>query len=628
MEFGLRAKVIIAIVVLIMFCSLIFTVRLNIQSQALLDERQQLLTHISLDPVERRISVIHSKLELVAIQIEHNNEIISAFVERDREQLARAVDPIMEQLVMNNINVLHFHLPDATTFYRGHNPALYGDNLYFRNMVLEITENKESISGFEFGISGLNYRVVKPIFIDGEYIGSFEVGETIGNHVLDVWKRAGAGEWYLYEFNNGEFGELLASTCGPLLTELCSDNIKMLTLGETTECTDGKEIINIVPLNNYQGEINWVVVRVYNNTEMIQLQHQQTRYNVIFGIALASMFGIISFIFLHRLFSPFHELINTTDQWATGQLQIPLKIVNSGDELERLSKTMENMRVSLDIQTKELQVRNQELTIVNKKLSELYKLRNDEVAKAAELHKKFLPSKLPTIEGAEVAAYYMPSGLVGGDFYNAIKYDDKLITYIVDVSGHGLDGAMMNVFISNVINQYIETISSQQESFMPSELLDYLVSKYLKEEFPADYHFAIVIMLYDSKQQTITYVNAGNHITPFFGKKGRIERLKEAGLPISTSIPKELMVYEDTVFTIDVDDWVLLVSSDGLPEQEYKGELYGEERIARLIENRYKPNAKELLNTIAMDLREYTRKSTYTDDVTIIALSSTKNNRF
>lgn len=105
--------------------------------------------------------------------------IVEAFAKRDREQLYRLVLPKYKALQRENeyFHVMHFHLPDATTFLRVHNPEYFGDNLKnVRPIVDAVHETKKLLTGYEVGRHGPFYRVVYPVFYQGKYIGAFEFG--------------------------------------------------------------------------------------------------------------------------------------------------------------------------------------------------------------------------------------------------------------------------------------------------------------------------------------------------------------------------------------------------------------------------------------------------------------------
>ncbi|MFO7818746.1 MAG: PAS domain S-box protein, partial [Halanaerobacter sp.] len=86
--------------------------------------------------------------------------------------------------------------------------------------------------------------------------------------------------------------------------------------------------------------------------------------------------------------------------------------------------------------------------------AELEKANNkieSELAKAQQMHQKFLPSQLPKIDYLDFAAHYHPNKNLGGDFYNILEVDDYLIFYVADITGHGLDGAMLNIFVRETV---------------------------------------------------------------------------------------------------------------------------------------------------------------------------------
>jgi serine phosphatase RsbU (regulator of sigma subunit)/CheY-like chemotaxis protein len=63
---------------------------------------------------------------------------------------------------------------------------------------------------------------------------------------------------------------------------------------------------------------------------------------------------------------------------------------------------------------------------------------------ALTLQRSFLPSKLPQVDGIELASRYVPASdqaEVGGDFYEALVAGDRLLVAIGDVQGHSLHAA-------------------------------------------------------------------------------------------------------------------------------------------------------------------------------------------
>ncbi len=107
------------------------------------------------------------------------SEMVAAFAKRNREILHSTTLPVYEALKRENpsFKVMHFHLPDGTTFLRMHNPGFFGDNLRnIRPIIEDVSKTKTPRSGFEIGRHGPYYRIVQPVFFEDNFIGVLEFG--------------------------------------------------------------------------------------------------------------------------------------------------------------------------------------------------------------------------------------------------------------------------------------------------------------------------------------------------------------------------------------------------------------------------------------------------------------------
>ena len=106
-------------------------------------------------------------------------EVVAAFARRDREALYQATLPFYQTIQKENpfFSIMHFHLPDNTSFLRMHLPEIYDDPLgEVRPIVREVNRTHKQLSGYEVGKLGLFFRVVQPVFFQDEYIGALEFG--------------------------------------------------------------------------------------------------------------------------------------------------------------------------------------------------------------------------------------------------------------------------------------------------------------------------------------------------------------------------------------------------------------------------------------------------------------------
>ena len=135
------------------------------------------------DVTEQNLTVMRTALQMV----EHNQEVIQAFVERDRERLNTISQPLYQILNQDHqISHFYFTAADRINFLRVHQPDRYGDRIE-RPSTLQAEQQRASAWGLEVGPLGTyTLRMVKPIFNlekPDQLLGYLEMGMEI-EHVL------------------------------------------------------------------------------------------------------------------------------------------------------------------------------------------------------------------------------------------------------------------------------------------------------------------------------------------------------------------------------------------------------------------------------------------------------------
>ena len=90
------------------------------------------------------------------------------------------------------------------------------------------------------------------------------------------------------------------------------------------------------------------------------------------------------------------------------------------------------------------------------------------------------------------------------------------------------------------------------------------------------------------------------------------------------------LVGEEVYGEIRKDDWevgqILLVGTDGLWEsQDADGEVYGKERLKRVIRDHADKRADEIATQITADLRRFRGAARQDDDITCVLVKFTGN---
>ncbi|OKY74091.1 MAG: hypothetical protein BM485_15880 [Desulfobulbaceae bacterium DB1] len=125
-----------------------------------------------LGPYEHRISNL----------LQTSENIVGSFAARDREALRATALPKFAALKRENaaFRIMHFILPDGSSFLRLHDPLHFGDDLrHKRPMIDAACSSSVKLTGYETDEYGTAYRIVCPVLSGGACVGFLEFGIDI-----------------------------------------------------------------------------------------------------------------------------------------------------------------------------------------------------------------------------------------------------------------------------------------------------------------------------------------------------------------------------------------------------------------------------------------------------------------
>jgi putative methionine-R-sulfoxide reductase with GAF domain len=199
--------------------------------------------------------------------------------------------------------------------------------------------------------------------------------------------------------------------------------------------------------------------------------------------------------------------------------------------------------------------------------------RTDRVTVEA-LQRSLVPSALPAVAGAEMAARYVPgSGVVGGDWYDVfILPSGELCVVMGDVAGSGLPAAVIMGRMRSVLRAYaLETPD-------PAEVLSRLDRK--MQHFEPDALATVLYAIIDPALGQMRVSLAG-HFPPLIASPGKPAELGRIGrglmIGVDPAVPRQ-------VTTVPIPPGALLCFyTDGLIERP--GELIdnGLDRLRRVV---------------------------------------------
>lgn len=221
--------------------------------------------------------------------------------------------------------------------------------------------------------------------------------------------------------------------------------------------------------------------------------------------------------------------------------------------------------------------------------------------------------KLPFIEGIDIAAIYKPYDIVGGDYYDIIKDNKKVILVSADVSGKGISAAL----VVSMIRAYIKT--TVQITKDPLEILTNL-QQLFENDLPKKMFITASIAAIDLTTKQLSVCRAGHTYLIHYSKKNNACKLIGGkGIMIGVGTPEIFKArLEKTVIDLAVGD-VIMMYTDGLSEaRNTRNELFGDERLAECVGHFSGGSAKEILKSVNQGIFEFGGVDGVLDDMCAI----------
>jgi len=193
-----------------------------------------------------------------------------------------------------------------------------------------------------------------------------------------------------------------------------------------------------------------------------------------------------------------------------------------------------------------------------------------ELAEALKIQKRLLPQQVPQIDGWELAVSWQPASGVGGDCFDAIRFDQsRLALTIADVVGKGIPAALLMSNLQAAVRAFAcEAVEPQA--------LCHQVNRILCGNIAEGRFISFLYCVLDAAAGVLTYTNAGHYLPILVRADGSIERLG-AGGPVLGVI--EDAEYEQAQVNVAPGDRIVLFT-DGLTEaRNAADEEFGEPRL-------------------------------------------------
>lgn len=240
---------------------------------------------------------------------------------------------------------------------------------------------------------------------------------------------------------------------------------------------------------------------------------------------------------------------------------------------------------------------------------------------AADVQRRMLPRGVPTLPEFDIAAKYIPSFELGGDFYDFIELNGHLGIVVGDVVGKGIAAALLMSSVRATLRAHVQGIYDIDE--VVARVNHALYRDTRDNEFASLWYGVI-----DPAKLRMTYCSAGHeppmvvhipkHRAP---NQTDVNELNVGGMVVGIDPSQR---YQRAVFDLRPND-VLLAYTDGLVDAtNFTGQRFGKKRLrdALLRSLTEKPNGSsaDILERILWELRQFSGLAARSDDRTVVVM--------
>jgi len=244
-----------------------------------------------------------------------------------------------------------------------------------------------------------------------------------------------------------------------------------------------------------------------------------------------------------------------------------------------------------------------------------------ELALAAEVQQRLLPSCAPKGVAMEVAGFCEPARGVGGDYYDFINFDNstQLGLAIADVAGKGMPAALL----MSTVQATLRSLTARNGSNTPahSELSSIVtkLNRLLFNTTNGEHYVTFFYATFDEATQRLTYVNAG-HNPPLYLEADsdfEVRQLTSGGLVAGAF---EHSAYEQETVQMKAND-LLFLYTDGLSEAlNIEGEEFGTSRIMDTLRSIKTLSADQIRDVVVRRVKEWCTGMSLYDDLTFVVM--------
>jgi serine phosphatase RsbU (regulator of sigma subunit) len=329
---------------------------------------------------------------------------------------------------------------------------------------------------------------------------------------------------------------------------------------------------------------------------------------VVGGLFLIIQFValVIGFVLARQITGAVHDLFTGTQHVRSGDFghQIP---VRARDQLGELAESFNLMTT--------------EVTTLLGEMADKGRMEQEMFA-ARDIQQKLLPSGPLKVTGLAVTAFCEPAREVAGDYYDFLPITDSMLGMLIaDVAGKGLAAGLYMAQLK-VIVQSLSRLHHEPKPFLTA------INKVVAANLDAKSFITMSYGVIDIERREMTFARAG-HCPLIQVPASDPPGMRKARLMAPDGLVVGLQIDDGTMFenllqeyTVRLEPGDLIVwFTDGITEtMNEAGDCFGEERLAKVVEQYAHLPFEQLRSYILAELRAFAGGTDQHDDMTMILM--------
>ncbi|MCL4810205.1 MAG: PP2C family protein-serine/threonine phosphatase [Thermoanaerobaculia bacterium] len=231
---------------------------------------------------------------------------------------------------------------------------------------------------------------------------------------------------------------------------------------------------------------------------------------------------------------------------------------------------------------------------------------------AHQVQSRLLPQGEPSVEGYDVAAVYIPSWELAGDYYDFFRLPGgRLGVVVADVAGKGVPAALIMATFRALLRAHVA--SGEALARIAGRL-----NRLLRDDCRP--HGFVTCFLAELELATgrLTYVNCG-HVPPLLVGAGAGEAELSEGGPVLGVFEKAAYVARSA--TLEPGQTLVLLTDGASEARRPDGEELGAGRIRAVVREGSSRGARAVADEIVTLARVFTGSTGFEDDFTLVLLA-------